>query len=388
MPRDEEGRRDASALVRDPKVEERLKRLGGEVQALTQAVRDLLRNQASASAPFPAGRVIRGGAVRLSVVVPCMNEQEVIRETYRRLVAACESCVGSDFELVFVNDGSTEDTWGILKALAAADRRVVVVNLARNFGHQIALSAGLGICRGDRVLMIDADLQDPPELLSDMMALMDEGADVVYGQRAERKGEGWFKRASASLFYRVLARVAHVGIPRDTGDFRLINHAVLDAFLAMPEQHRFVRGMVAWLGFRQVAIRYVREPRFAGTTKYPLKKMVQFAVDAITGFSIVPLRFSVYLSAVFLGLAVLVTFYVIYSWLFLNIVAGWTSILLTVLIFFSVLLLSLGIIGEYVGRIYIQVKGRPLYLISEVCGSATEPASSDQVPGHGADEIR
>jgi len=378
MPWDEEDRRDA-ASVRDPKVEERLDRLGGEVQALTRAVRDLLRSQAPASAPM-TGHVIPEGAVRLSVVVPCMNEREVVQETYRRLVAACERCVGDDFELVFVNDGSTDDTWGILRALTASDKRMVVVNLARNFGHQLALSAGLGICRGDRVLMIDADLQDPPELLSDMMALMDQGADVVYGQRAERKGEGWFKRASASAFYRLLARLAHVGIPRDTGDFRLIKRAVLEAFLAMPEQHRFVRGMVAWLGFRQVAIRYVREPRFAGTTKYPLKKMIQFAVDAITGFSILPLRFSVYLSAISLGLAVLVSFYVIYSWLFLDIVAGWTSILLTVLIFFSVLLLSLGIIGEYVGRIYIQVKGRPLYLISEVCRWREGSAPDEQKP--------
>lgn len=303
---------------------------------------------------------------QLSVVVPCFNEQDVIGETYHRLSDACRVSVNDDYEIIFVNDGSSDGTWSIMRDLAGRDPAVVAVDLSRNHGHQLALSAGLSVCRGERILMIDADLQDPPELLGEMMRLMDEGADVVYGQRVERKGETVFKKIAASAFYHFLIRIVDIRIPRDAGDFRLINRRVLDALLAMPEQHRFVRGMVAWLGFRQVPLPYVRGPRFAGTTKYPLRKMVRFAVDAITGFSMMPLRLSVYLAIAFLVVAVLMAGYIIYSWLFLDVVGGWTSMILALVIFSSVQLFCIGIIGEYVGRIFLQTKNRPLFIINEI----------------------
>ncbi len=231
---------------------------------------------------------------RVSVVVPCFNEEEVIAETVRRLGVACRDAVGDDYEIVFIDDGSRDRTWPLLQGIAQADPNVVALSLSRNFGHQLALSAGLQLCRGERILVIDADLQDPPELLKPMMAVMDEGADVVYGQRTERQGETAFKTGSASLFYRLLNKLTDVDIPENVGDFRLVTRPVLDALLALPEQHRFVRGLVAWLGFRQVAFPYVRAERFAGVTKYPLRKMLRLAVDAITGFSVVPLRISIW----------------------------------------------------------------------------------------------
>jgi polyisoprenyl-phosphate glycosyltransferase len=266
----------------------------------------------------------------------------------------------------FVNDGSFDKTWATLQNLAHNDDRIVAVDLSRNHGHQLALSAGLSLARGERILVIDADLQDPPELLPEMMRLMDGGADVVYGQRFERDGETWFKRVSASAFYRLLLRMTDVGIPPDTGDFRLMRRPMLKALLAMPEQQRFIRGMVAWIGFRQVPLRYRRDRRFAGETKYPLRKMLFFAVDAITGFSITPLRISFYIACFFVLVALLTIIYVLISWFYLKAVPGWTSIFLTMLIFSSVQLFSLGIIGEYLGRVYMQTKQRPLFIIREI----------------------
>ena len=251
---------------------------------------------------------------------------------------------------------------------------MVAVDLSRNHGHQLALSAGLSLARGERILLIDADLQDPPELLSDMMQLMDDGADVVYGQRVGRDGETWFKKVSARTFYRLLLRMTDVAIPRDTGDFRLMNRPVVDALLAMPEYQRFIRGMVAWIGFRQVSLQYHRDKRFAGETKYPLGKMLAFALDAITGFSTVPLRLSIYMASFFVGLAGLLVIYVLFAWLYLGVVAGWTSMFLGMLIFSSAQLFSLGIIGEYLGRVYMETKQRPLFIIREiVTGQAASP---------------
>jgi dolichol-phosphate mannosyltransferase len=308
------------------------------------------------------------GQVRstLSVVVPCYNEQAVIRELYRRVTTVCRSLVGGDYELVLVNDGSSDGTWPLLQLLAHSDDRVVAIDLSRNHGHQLALSAGLSLARGERILVIDADLQDPPELLPKMMQLMDEGADVVYGQRLRRDGETWFKRVSAGVFYRVLLRMTDVPIPLDTGDFRLMTRRVLDVLLAMPEYQRFIRGMVAWIGFRQVPVHYRREKRFAGETKYPLRKMIKFAIDAITGFSIVPLRISLYLASSFIGFAGLLMMYVLFSWLYAGAVPGWTSQYTAMLIFSSVQLFSLAVIGEYLGRIYMQGKHRPLFVIREI----------------------
>lgn len=305
-------------------------------------------------------------ATKLSVVVPCYNEEAVIHELYRRLTGACRSLVGDCYELILVNDGSLDETWAILQDLAHNDDRIVAVDLSRNHGHQLALSAGLSLARGQRILVIDADLQDPPELLPEMMRLMDDGADVVYGQRIEREGETWFKKVSARGFYRLLLRVTDVPIPPDTGDFRLMSSQVLNTLLAMPEQQRFIRGMVTWIGFRQVPVGYRRDKRFAGETKYSFRKMLNLAIDGITGFSTAPLRISLYIALLFIILALLLMLFVLFSWLYLGAVRGWTSIFLAMLIFASVQLFSLAVIGEYLGRIYMQTKQRPLFIIREI----------------------
>lgn len=303
---------------------------------------------------------------RLSVVVPAFNEEEVINETQRRLTAACHAVVGNDYEIIYVDDGSRDRTWSILNTIAAADSRVVAVGLSRNFGHQLALGAGLELCRGERILMIDADLQDPPELLGEMMTKIDEGADLVYGQRTERLGESMFKRSTAAAFYRLLDRMTDVDIPQDTGDFRLVTRPVLEALKQLPEHHRFVRGLFAWLGFRQVALPYVRQQRFAGVTKYPLKRMVKLAVDAITGFSVKPLRASLWLAGAGMSLAIIIGAYALGSWLFFDTVRGWASLVVIIVLFSSAQLLCLGILGEYVGRLFMQSKGRPLAIVREV----------------------
>jgi dolichol-phosphate mannosyltransferase len=315
--------------------------------------------------------------VMLSVVVPCYNEEAVIHELHRRVTEACRSIADSNYELVLVNDGSSDGTWAMLKTLAQRDERVVAIDLSRNHGHQLALSAGLSLARGKRVLILDADLQDPPELLPEMMRLIDDGADVVYGQRLERDGETWFKKLSASVFYRLLLQMTDVAIPPDAGDFKLMTRRVLDALLAMPEQQRFIRGMIAWLGFQQVPFQYHRDRRFAGESKYPLKKMLRFAIDAITGFSTAPLRVSLYVAVAFALFAVLLMIYVLVSWLYLGTVRGWASMVLGMLAFSSVQLFSLAVIGEYLGRIFIQTKQRPLFIIREIVAapSALEQSS-------------
>jgi polyisoprenyl-phosphate glycosyltransferase len=238
--------------------------------------------------------------------------------------------------------------------------------LSRNHGHQLALSAGLSLSSGQRVLVIDADLQDPPELLPKMMRLIDEGADVVYGQRRSRAGESTFKRSTAAAFYRVLRRVADTGIPVDAGDFRLMRREVVDVLNAMPEHHRFIRGMVFWIGYNQVPLPYDRAPRPYGQTGYSVGRMIRLALDAITGFSTAPLRFATYVACSFLLLAALLAVYVFYSVFFLGDVKGWASLFLAFLIFSSVQLFCLGLMGEYIGRIFVETKRRPLYVIKEV----------------------
>ena len=315
------------------------------------------------------------GETRLSVVVPCYNEETVLPELRERLEAVCRKVVGDAYEVIVVNDGSRDQTWALMTAMAADSPHIVGVNLSRNVGHQLALTAGLTLATGDRVLIIDADLQDPPELLPEMMAAMDRGADVVYGQRIERGGEGVFKRATAFLFYRLLSLFSEVDIPKDTGDFRLMDRKVLDALNGMPERHRFIRGMVAWLGFTQTPIRYVRQPRFAGITKYPLRKMAMFAADAITAFSISPLRLSSVLAVGCFLMTGVVAAYVLYAWFALSVVKGWTSLLLLFLLFNGVQLLVLGVIGEYVGRTYVESKRRPLFIVSEIATQAARLAN-------------
>jgi dolichol-phosphate mannosyltransferase len=275
--------------------------------------------------------------------------------------------VGDDYEIVLIDDGSTDSTWTIIRTLTERDAHVVGVNLSRNHGHQLALTAGLSICRGDRVLILDADLQDPPELVSEMMALIErESADVVYGQRLSREGETWHKKATASLFYRLLGKITELPIPADTGDFRLMTRRALLVLQSMPEQHRFIRGMVSWIGFRQVPFHYHRSQRFAGETKYPLGKMIRLALDAITGFSTQPLRLSLHFALVLGLISAALLVYTLISWLYFDAVAGWTSLMAVVLILGSAQMLFLGIIGEYLGRLYMQSKHRPLFVIAEI----------------------
>lgn len=305
-------------------------------------------------------------APRLSVVVPCMNEEPGLPELCRRVAAACHAAVDGDYEVILVNDGSTDGTWAAMRRLAEQDGHLVLVNLARNHGHQLALTAGLIISRGQRVLIIDGDLQDPPELLAPMMRLMDEGADVVYGQRRHRAGETFFKTFTASMFYRLLQRLTDVAIPPDTGDFRLMSRRAVDTLNRMPEQHRFIRGMVSWIGFRQVPLLYDRDPRFSGETKYPMVKMLRFAIDAITGFSTFPLRLASILGVAMGFLSLLTLLYAIIGWALGRTVEGWTSLLAVVLIIGSAQLMVLGVMGEYLGRLYMQTKQRPLFVVDEI----------------------
>lgn len=304
-------------------------------------------------------------AVKVSVVVPCHNEEECIHEFHRRMRSVLEG-MGARYEIIFVNDGSLDRTAEVLVEMQRLDRNVVVADLSRNHGHQLALSAGLSLARGQRILLIDADLQDPPELLPEMMAAMDAGADVAYAKRISRAGESRFKRWTAKIFYRVLRAVSHADVPVDTGDFRLISSQVADILRRMPEPHRFLRGMVAWVGFRQVAVTYGRDPRYGGKTKYDMGSMVALAIDAVTGFAAAPLRFMFYLSAAASVAAAGFLGWTIYAFLFLPVVPGWASIMCVQLAFSAINLFALGLIGEYVGRSYIQGKGRPAFIIGSV----------------------
>ena len=305
----------------------------------------------------------------LSIVIPCYNEEACLDLLVARVGAAAQAAVGDDHELVLINDGSKDGSWAAMQRLAAAHPRLVAINLSRNHGHQLALTAGLDLCAGEQILVIDADLQDPPELLSDMRAAMaEQDADVVYAVRRKRDGETVFKRATAAIFYRFLDRVTDTPIPLDTGDFRLMSRRALDAFLALPEQARFIRGMVAWVGFRQVPFVYDRHERHAGETHYPLGKMIRLALDAMTGFSTAPLRWASHL-AVFLAFAsLLLLVYIGWGYFQGDRVQGWTSTMLVVVVLSAIQMFVLGMIGEYLGRLYIEAKRRPLYLVADVTG--------------------
>jgi dolichol-phosphate mannosyltransferase len=307
----------------------------------------------------------------LSIVVPCFNEEACLPELHRRLTAAAQQAVGEDYELVLINDGSADGSWPAMQRLAETDGHLLAINLSRNHGHQLALTAGLDLCRGDKILIIDADLQDPPELLSPMLdAMREQSADVVYGVRRSRAGETAFKRATAHGFYRLLSRATEIEIPLDTGDFRLMSRRALEAFLAMPEQARFIRGMVSWIGFRQVPLAYDREQRFAGSTKYPFGKMLRFALDALTGFSSAPLKLASHAGlALSLG-SLLIIAYIGWAWFTDRNIQGWTSLMLVVVILGAVQMFVLALMGEYIGRLYNEVKGRPLYIVQEVAGRA------------------
>ncbi|MEK3883097.1 glycosyltransferase family 2 protein [Paenibacillus sp. PL2-23] len=306
--------------------------------------------------------------VTYSVIVPMYNEEEVIEHTYGRLKAVMDTA-DKPYELIFVNDGSKDRTVPIMKAIGEADANVRMIDFSRNFGHQIAISAGMDYARGDAIVVIDADLQDPPEVILEMIEKWKEGYEVVYGRRLKRKGETLFKKLTALAFYRLLKSMTSVDIPLDTGDFRLIDRKVCDVLRGLKEKNRFVRGLISWIGFRQTSVEYVREERFAGETKYPLKKMVSFALDGITSFSYKPLKIASYLGFALSvgGFAYLLI--VISQRLFTDTtVEGWTTIVALNLLFNGIILILLGVIGEYIGRIYDESKNRPLYIVREVTG--------------------
>jgi len=307
--------------------------------------------------------------ILLSVIVPCLNEEEALRGTQVRLSSALEQ-IPTNFEIIYVDDGSTDATPEVLRELQAYDSRVRVVRFSRNFGHQMAITAGLEHAAGDAVVIIDADLQDPPETIMDFFRKWQEGYDVVYGVRTEREGETAFKLWTAKLFYRFMTRLSDTQIPMDTGDFRLMDRRVLNVLLGMPERDRFVRGMVSWLGFSQVAVPYRREARVAGVTKFSFFKMLRFALDGIFSFSIVPLRVATWTGFITSFLAILGIVLVSLEH-FLGVeglVKGWTSTMFAVLFIGGVQLICMGIIGEYIGRIYGESKHRPLYVVREILG--------------------
>lgn len=323
-----------------------------------------------------ADRIGRGGNVQvpqaapgscaLSIVVPVYNEEDGLDAMVARVTAAARGCFGADYELILVNDGSKDTSWARICAHAERDPHIVAIDLARNHGHQLALTAGLHHVRGAIVFVLDADLQDPPELLAPMLAKLREGHDVVYGQRIKRHGETAFKRGTAALFYRMLDKLVDTHIPPDTGDFRLMTRRVVDQLNAMPERYRFIRGLVSYVGFSQVPFPYERDARFAGETKYPLRKMVALAIDAVTSFSTVPLRFASHLGMLF-GLAGLLSLAgIVWVWLAGGTVQGWASLAALILIMGSVQLLVLGVFGEYLGRMYMESKHRPLFQVAEV----------------------
>jgi dolichol-phosphate mannosyltransferase len=313
-----------------------------------------------------------GGAPALSVVAPCYNEQEVLPEFHRRVAAVCQNLTDSH-EIVLVDDGSRDRTWTVVNELAARDPHVVGVRLSRNHGHQLALTAGLSVCRGERVLIIDADLQDPPELLPAMLARLDTGVDVVYGQRRQRAGESWFKLWTAAAFYKVLNRLSDTRIPAETGDFRLMSRRALDVLQAMPERHRYIRGMVSWIGFRQEPLLFDRDPRYAGETKYPFRKMFRLALDAIISFSTWPLKLANILAFITALGGLVVLLYALLGWLLGRATqSGWASILGGMALLSSVQLFMLGVMGEYLGRLYEQGKGRPLFIIETITRGARD----------------
>jgi glycosyltransferase involved in cell wall biosynthesis len=310
-------------------------------------------------------------SIELSVLLPAYNEALVIDETYKRVLKVCDE-IGVPYEIIVVDDGSTDETWSRLEDISKNDGNLVAVKLSRNHGHQLALSAGLNFTNGNFILIMDADLQDPPELLPQMITKMRSGAEVVYAQRASRLGDPILKRIFCALYYRLLKKLTDIYIPLDTGDFRLISRRVRDIIVAMPERQRFIRGMVSWVGFKQESIIYDRDARFAGETKYPVSKLVSLAIDGIISSSMKPLAIAlpigfiaVFSSAIFAG-------YVILSWLAAgHPPQGWTSLLLAIVFLGGIQLLVLGILGEYIGRVFEQTRSRPMFLVDQIIKNET-----------------
>lgn len=304
---------------------------------------------------------------KISVIVPMYFEEAVVSECYKRLKEVLTNLNDYNYEIIFVDDGSRDQTLSILEKIAMVDKNIKVISFSRNFGHQAAVQAGLKLSSGDAVIIIDADLQDPPELIPQMISLWENGNDVIYAKRKSREGETKFKLFSAKMFYNILNDLSDVSIPKDTGDFRLADRKVVDVINSLPEHNKFFRGLFSWVGFKQAPIEYERKERFAGETKYPLNKMIKLAKDGIFSFSTKPLKFVTKLGIVSIFISILILIYSILSFIFdwNNLTAGWTSIMVTVTFFAGVQLISLGMISEYIGRIYDESKNRPSYIINK-----------------------
>ena len=304
---------------------------------------------------------------KISVIVPMYFEEAVVSECYKRLKEVLTNLNDYNYEIIFVDDGSRDQTLSILEKIAMVDKNIKVISLSRNFGHQAAVQAGLKLSSGDAVIIIDADLQDPPELIPQMISLWENGNDVIYAKRKSREGETKFKLFSAKMFYNILNDLSDVSIPKDTGDFRLADRKVVDVINSLPEHNKFFRGLFSWVGLKQAPIEYERKERFAGETKYPLNKMIKLAKDGIFSFSTKPLKFVTKLGIVSIFISILILIYSILSFIFdwNNLTAGWTSIMVTVTFFAGVQLISLGMISEYIGRIYDESKNRPSYIINK-----------------------
>ncbi|MDA9774348.1 glycosyltransferase family 2 protein [Saprospiraceae bacterium] len=300
-----------------------------------------------------------------SIIIPIYNEQDNIQLLHDRLHAVMIQ-LSSSFEFIFVNDGSRDNSMNLMRQLAEDNSYVKYIDLSRNFGHQIAVTSGLDLSIGDRVVIIDADLQDPPELILEMAEKMDKGNEVVYAKRRKRKGESWFKLITASVFYKILRSITSIDIPLNTGDFRMVDRQIVDVLKDMPEQNKFLRGQISWIGFRQTYVEYDRDERHAGETGYPLSKMLRFALDGITAFSDAPLKFVFNMGILVFFLSFLMIIYTLYSWLFLdNTVQGWSSTMVSILFIGGIQMIGIGIIGEYLSRVSNNVKNRPLYIIND-----------------------
>lgn len=305
----------------------------------------------------------------LSVVVPCYNDEAVIGETVKRLKEFSSEVQGLDTEFIFINDGSSDRTWELLKSFAAEDRRIKLIGFTRNFGHQIAVTAGIDAARGDAIVLMDSDLQDPPEVIHEMIEKWREGHDVIYGLRSERDGESAIRLAITRQFYRFLNFLSDIPIPENTGDFRLMTRNVANTLRAMPEHDRFIRGLVSWVGLKQIAVKYRRAPRFAGKSNYSISKLIRLASDGLLSFSTKPLQLSVLLGMISASISLVVMLYALFLRIFTHEwFRGWAALMISVLFVGGVQLICLGILGEYVGRIYNEIRRRPLYIVQEYCG--------------------
>ena len=304
---------------------------------------------------------------KISIVIPMYYEEEVAEECYQRISNTLKKLDNYDYELIFINDGSQDKTQEILENIAKQDKKAKIITFSRNFGHQCAVTAGIKYVTGDCVVIIDADLQDPPEVIPEMLKLWEQGNEVIYGKRKSRKGESKFKLLSAKMFYRTLDALSDVKIPMDTGDFRLVDRKVIDVINSMPEHNKFLRGLFSWVGFKQIPYEYERQERYAGKTKYPLKKMLKLASDGIISFSTKPLKLVGYLGIITIVISIALLIYTLISYIFSlnNLTAGWTSIMVAITLFSGVQLVSIWLISEYIARIYDETKNRPQYIIRD-----------------------